>query len=826
MLSEYTAHQINDIVNGKAYGESQEHIRQLITDSRKAIIAKDSIFFAIKGQHFDGHEFIIDSYHKGIRHFVVSDITDTFLALKDAFFIHVNDVVFALQKLSSYHRNSFQKPLIGITGSNGKTIVKEWLSQLLASQFSVVKNPKSYNSQVGVPLSVWRIKAEHDIGIFEAGISEYNEMENLEQILHPEIGIFTNIGSSHAANFNSEEEKILEKLKLFKHSKTLIFCKDHKKIEQQVKKIQKECGFKTLQWSAVDDTDMRVHHIIEEKNYSLANITYQNNNFDISIPFQDKSSLENCFHVILAALHVGMTKNQIQVAIKNLVPVAMRLELMTGINGSTIINDSYNSDPDSFKIALEFLDQQNKHHKKTVILSDILQSGESDKSLYQKINHLLLQHKINRFIGIGTAISKFKHLFSETYESHFYTNTNTFLKAFQRNDYKNESILLKGARVFHFEHISQLLALRIHETTLEINLNTLSDNLNYFRNKLLPTTKVMAMVKAFSYGSGGFEIAKVLEHHRVDYLTVAYPDEGIQLKEAGITVPIMVLNSSPHHFESIVNYGLEPEIYSLNHLKHLCKLLEKRQINNYPIHIKCDTGMHRLGFELHELNDLLDYLKAQNTIAIKSVFTHLLSSDNPKHNTTTQAQFSRYDKMCTEIEKVYKAPFLKHVLNSAGMEYYPEKQYDMVRLGIGLYGISSKEEDQKYLKDIGHLKAVVAQVKHIPKGDFVGYGQAFQAEKNMTIATVNIGYADGLDKRLGNGILSMIYQGQKLPIIGNICMDMCMVDISNVEVSEGDILSIFGPERSMSELAKLCNSTPYEILSGISTRVKRVYVQE
>lgn len=825
-LSEYSAQHINEIVNGKAYGSSQANIKYIITDSRKAILSDKSLFFAIKGQHFDGHEFIFDLYNEGIRHFVISDINAEFDTLKDAFFIQVSDVVLALQKLSAFHRASFHNPLIAITGSNGKTTVKEWLSRLLSATFSVAKSPKSYNSQIGVPLSVWRLKAEHNIGVFEAGISKSDEMEKLEEILHPEIGIFTNIGSAHAAHFKSKKAKIIEKLKLFKHSKTLIYCKDHKQIHQQILNTQKSSTYKTLHWSLNEPADMCVHQIKKEQRYSIAQITYQKQTFDLRIPFIDSSSLENCFHAILSALYLELSPAQIQEGLKSLTPLAMRLELMTGIHRSTVINDSYNSDPEGLKIALEFLDQQNKHDKKTVILSDILQFGGSSKTLYKKINHLLSQHNINRFIGIGTTISAHKSLFSGDYKSLFYADTNAFLDDFKPSDYKEESILIKGARVFHFEQISQLLSLRIHETSLEINLNTLGNNLNYFRNKLAPETKVMVMVKAFSYGSGGFEIAKALEHHRVDYLAVAYPDEGIQLKEAGISLPIMVLNSSAHHFESIVNYGLEPEIYSLSHLQHLCDLLEKRALKNYPIHIKLDTGMHRLGFESHELDELLDYLADQNTVSIRSVFTHLLSSDNPEHEATTQLQFERYDKMCTRIEKSHKTPFLKHALNSAGIAFYPNRQYDMVRLGIGLYGISSHEEDRKHLKDIGHLQAVVAQTKRISKGEFVGYSQAFQAKEDMTIATVNIGYADGLDRRLGNGVLHMMYNGQKLPVIGNICMDMCMLDISHTKVSEGDSISVFGPDYSIAELAALYNASPYEILTGISTRVKRIYVQE
>lgn len=824
MLSEYTAQHINEIVNGKAFGHSNKHIKQLITDSRKAIISDDSIYFAIKGQHFDGHEFIPELYKKGIRHFVVSDYTNERSALDDAFFIKVDDVVNALQQLSKFHRDSFSKPIIGITGSNGKTIVKEWLSQVLSSQFSVAKNPKSYNSQVGVPLSVWRLKAEHEVGIFEAGISEYHEMEALEEILHPEIGIFTNIGSAHAANFKSEEEKIIEKLKLFRRAKILIYCKDHKSIHNQV--IQNAPSFKTLTWSYKEAADLQILDLSTSKNRSIATIDYLGQKHSFNIPFGDKSALENCFHVILSAFHFGMQAEQIQKAIEKLSPVAMRLELMTGIHNSTIINDSYNSDPDSFKIALEFLDQQSKHHKKTVILSDILQSGVPNEALYENVNQLLLLHNIKRFIGIGTTISHYKHLFSNTLESTFFEDTTAFIKTFKRGDYKEESILIKGARVFHFEQISQLLASRIHETTLEINLNTLTNNLNYFRDKLAPSTKVMAMVKAFSYGSGGFEIAKALEHNRVDYLAVAYSDEGIHLKEAGITVPIMVLNASIHHFESIIDYDLEPEIYSVKHLQQLCSLLEKRQIKNYPIHIKLDTGMHRLGFEAHELDSLLSYLDEQETICIKSVFTHLMSSDEPAHRSITQDQFHRFDMMCERIESVYRKSFIKHVLNSAGIESYPERQYDMVRLGIGLYGISSNEKDQKNLSDIGHLKAVVSQIKHIKKGDFVGYAKAFQAQKNMKIATVNIGYADGLDKRLGNGVFSMKYNGVSLPIIGNICMDMCMLDVSHTNINEGDTVSVFGPGCSIRTLAKQTKISPYEILTGISTRVKRVYIQE
>ncbi len=824
---EFTFSEIAEIIKGECINCNNQIITKILTDSRKVVSFENSLFFALVSKRNDGHKYIVDLYKKGYRNFVISSFPDDFNDYPDASFIFVKDTLKALQLLSAFKRKLFHFPVIGITGSNGKTIVKEWLSQLLSDDFNLVKNPKSYNSQIGVPLSVWQIKNEHNFGIFEAGISEPDEMSNLQAIIQPNIGIFTNIGHAHDENFINQTQKISEKLKLFTKVDTLIYCTDYLEIKERILQSEVFKSIPVFTWSMRNKADLSIISIEKNHRKTYISATYKDNNHNIEIPFTDDASIENAIHCWTCLLYLGYNQNIISERFKLLHPIAMRLELKEGINNCSIINDSYSSDFNSLTIAIDFLNQQKQHKKKTIILSDILQSGRDENELYSEIADLLSKKEISRIIGIGKAIKKQQDKFK--FEKVFYETTDEFLREFIFSSFNRESILLKGARVFEFEKISQLLQQKAHETVLEINLNSLIHNLNYFRSKIKPETKLMAMVKAFSYGSGSYEIASVLQFHHVDYLTVAYADEGVELRKAGINLPIMVMNPDEQSFDSILKNNLEPEIYSMRIFKLLEEAINQHIINEnqkIKIHIKLDTGMHRLGFEKDDLAELIQKIKKNQNIVVESCFSHLAGADNNAYNDFTKRQIHLFNEMSNFISEKLDYPILKHILNSAGILRYPEAQFDMVRLGIGLYGIASVGPEQKDLENVGTLRTIISQIKNIPVNESVGYSRKWIALKDSKIAIIPIGYADGLNRKLGNGVGKVLINNQFAPIVGNICMDMCMVDITDIETKENDEVIIFSDKYTVNEIAKELDTIPYEILTSISRRVKRVYYQE
>jgi alanine racemase len=811
-----TIRNIVSIIKAQWVGQNETAIVDSISiDSRSLQNDENTLFFALYGPNHDGHLFIEELIAKGVSHFVVRKIPEG-LELRAKFLI-VEDTLDALQKFAAYYRSQFDFPIIGITGSNGKTIIKEWLNFLLSPDYNIIRSPKSYNSQVGVPLSILGINEKHNLGIFEAGISQMHEMDKLQKIIQPTIGILSNIGSAHDEGFSSVAEKIKEKLKLFISVNVLILNKN--------KTI---CAFinpKIKQFSWCSD-DKSADVFITKKNIGEVtelHVTYREDTFPITIPFQDQASIENAIHCMMVMLYFGYNHKVIQARMALLYPVEMRLKVKNGIYNCTLIDDSYSSDFQSLKIALDFLENQKQHKKKTLILSDIFQSGLGNEELYSLVSQLIISNKINRVIGIGETITQYKNKFINC---NTFKNVSDFTNAFEKLNFENETILIKGARNFHFEEIVSMLEEKTHETVLEINLNAISHNLTFYKSKLDPKTKMMVMVKAFGYGNGGFEIAKLLEHHKVDYLGVAFADEGISLKNAGIRVPVMVLNPETTSFTAIIQHHLEPEIYSLKGLKAFLKIAEQKKLKHFPIHIKIDTGMHRLGFEEDNLEDLIQILKGNETVQIKSILSHMATSDDLKHNAFSKSQIALFEKLSTQIQIELNIKPILHILNTSGITNYPESQYDMVRLGIGLYGISNDEEEQKELENVGTLKSVISQIRTIDKGESVGYGRRFIADRSTKVATIPIGYADGIRRSWGNGVGYVTINGKQAKIIGSICMDMLMVDVTDIDCKEGNTVIVFGENPTIPFMAKQLNTIPYEILTSISQRVKRVFFRE
>jgi alanine racemase len=698
--SEYSITEITQIVKGELIQKSNENalVNELVIDSRRLIVPEGSLFFALTSKRNDGHKYIEELYNRGVRNFVVENEPANLLLLYDANIIKVKNTLFALQSLAAAHRRQFDIPVIGITGSNGKTIVKEWLFQLLNESKNIVRSPKSFNSQIGVPLSVWQMREDHSLAIFEAGISEQDEMDHLQPIIQPTIGIFTNIGHAHDENFINRIQKAGEKLKLFTKVKTLVYCIDQKELQEGIIKTGILKNIETFTWSRKTQAVLQITSVHSEAHYTQLSGIFNNNEISIEIPFTDEASIENVIHCWATMLLMGYNQVLIARRMRTLQPLAMRLEMKAGINNSTLINDSYSNDIDSLSIALDFLNQQKQHRKKTVILSDILQSGRSETHLYQEVSELMNLKEIDRLIGIGKGISRQASLFKM--EKEFFNTTEEFLDSYSLSAFANESILLKGARVFGFERITEALQQKTHETVLEIDLSALVYNLNYYRSKLDPGTKVMAMVKAFSYGSGSFEIANVLQFHQVDYLTVAYADEGVELRKAGIKLPVMVMNPDEESFDSMLKYQLEPEIYSFRILKMLDAALLRLSPTSQPvgIHIKIDTGMNRLGFAPAEVDELMSQLKDRTHIRVKSVFSHLAASDNLDGDDFTRHQISLFHTISEHICSGFDYPVLRHIANTAAITRFPQARFDMVRLGIGLYGIAPMPEEQEKLK--------------------------------------------------------------------------------------------------------------------------------
>ncbi len=820
---EYAIKDIAQIIKATTNQLHDDTISILLTDSRRLSFPEKSLFFALTTKTNDGHKFIPELYNLRVRNFVVSEMLPEFHQLEGANFLIVKDPLRALQKLAAYHRKRFHIPVIGITGSNGKTIVKEFLYQLLHNEFNIVRSPRSYNSQLGVPLSVWQMNDKNTLGIFEAGISQPDEMENLQPIIAPTIGIITNIGEAHQENFISPAQKCLEKLSLFNDCEAIIYDGDDAFIANC---IESAClSHKAIAWSRTDsEAPLFIESIQKGKNETVIHCTLLGFTRTVTIPFTDDASIENVIHCLAVMLYLKPTCANDVAKFSQLEPVDMRLDVKEGINNCLLINDTYNSDINSLDIALDFLQsrKEREDQKCTLILSDILQSGMLPKLLYKKVADLIRRKKVDRIIGIGRDLPEYGSIFE--IEKDFFQTTDEFLQSPVVKDFHNELILIKGSRKFHFERIADLLEKKVHETILEVNLDAIVHNFNYYRSKLKPETKMVCMVKAFGYGAGYYELAKTLQEHRCDYLAVAVADEGAALREAGISIPIIIMNPEFSSFNVLFENQLEPEVYSFRLLDALIKETEKRGITGYPVHIKIDTGMHRLGFQPRDVAAIVERLKGQTGLEARSIFSHLVGSDSFIFDEFTHGQLDKFTQAARELEEGLGHTVIKHILNSAGIERFADYQMDMVRLGIGLYGISAS--GQKGLRNVSTLRTTILQIQEVPAGDSIGYSRKSYVDRDSRIAIIPIGYADGLDRHFSNGQGVVVINGQRCPIIGNICMDACMIDVTDIDAKEGDSVVVFGDELPVTELAEKLKTIPYEILTSVSPRVKRVYYRE
>lgn len=813
----YSVGDIAEITHSRLTGNPGRWVRQVCTDTRRIDQPAESLFIALKGPSHDGHRFLWEAFQGGIRSFLVSVLPEKPELFTDSSFIVAEDTLEALQKFAAWHRNRFKGSLIAITGSNGKTIIKEWLAQLMQAAYQVTRSPKSYNSQIGVPLSVLNIVGNEQFAIMEAGISMPGEMIKLQQILNPDIGLITNIGDAHQEHFRDLESKIREKITLLRNCRRIFYCLDHQLIHRELL----AAGFpgQKYSWSRSQTADLEI--VSEKISGTTCQLsgTFQARAVSLTIPFTDPASIENMIHIWLLLLSVGFDESLLREQAMNLEPVQMRLEQKAGINGCTLINDYYNSDIQSLKIALDLLFQQTPQPAKTLILSDILQAGKSEETLYLEINRMLSERKLHRMIGIGPAIYRNRRLFSVN--ASFFTTTAEFLSQVNTEDFQDQAILLKGARSFAFENISSILEAKIHATTMEIRMNDVRFNLEQYRRLVGPGVKIMTMVKAFSYGSGGIEMAKFLANERVDYLGVAFADEGIDIRRAGIKIPVMVMNPDFHQSDLIIDNHLEPEIYNWSGLKTFTGTVRKLGLGPYPVHLKLDTGMHRLGFDVREITELGSFLGNHPEIFVRSVFSHLAASEDSSNDDFTKLQLSRFEQACDSLTGSTGYSFLRHILNSSGIERFPQAHFEMVRLGIGLYGHGNTGEIE--LRPIATLKTVISQIHDLPAGESVGYGRRTILDQPTRVGVIPIGYADGIDRKLGNGNYRMLVNGMEAATIGNICMDMTILDLNGTGAKEGDEVIVFGPQNPVTEMAAILQTIPYEVLTSVSPRVKRIY---
>ena len=811
----YTASQIATLIGARMYGNAEGNIAFLLTDSRSLSFAEETMFFALRSKRNDGHKYIKELYDKGVRNFVVDNLSDT-EKITDANFLVVPDTLAALQRLAERHRDEFQIPVVGITGSNGKTIVKEWLYQLLSPGMNVTRSPRSYNSQVGVPLSVWQLREDTGVGIFEAGISQPDEMRRLADIIQPTIGVFTTLGEPHQENFHSLEDKCREKFRLFKDCQTLVYPVDN----DVIFRVMKQCAYggELMGWSR-NDTSAPFYVKSQEQDgeTTVVNYIYKGKEGSYRLPFISMAAVDDSITCAVTALYLGLTPEALAERMQQLEPVAMRLEVKKGRNGCTLINDSYNSDLASLDIALDFMHRRPDYQgrRRTLILSDIDQTGCSTDEIRMRVDAMVKSRGIDKLITVGSQFDTPLN----------FATTDDLIASEEFASLRNEVILIKGARRFGFDRITELLVEKVHETTLEVNLSAVVANYNWYRSQMKPGTKLVCMIKADGYGAGAIEIAKTLQDHRVDYLAVAVADEGVALRQAGITANIMVMNPEMTAFKTMFDYDLEPEVYSFRLLDALRHAARKEGITGWPIHVKLDTGMHRLGF--HPVDDmprLVEYLKSQNALTPRSVFSHFVGSDADEFDDFSAMQYELYKKGADALQEAFSHHILRHICNSAGIEHFPERQMDMCRLGLGLYGVNPRNNE--IINNVSTLKTTILQLRNVKAGDSIGYSRRTILDKDSLIAAIPIGYADGLNRHLGNRHGYCLVNGKKAEYVGNICMDVCMIDVTGIDCHEGDSVEIFGDNLPVTVLSDILDTIPYEVMTGISNRVKRVYYEE
>lgn len=821
----YTIEKITTLIGARRVGESEAQIGWLLTDSRSLCFPEATLFFALSSARNDGHRYVGDLYRRGVRNFVVSHLPQSINDYPDANFLVVMSPLEALQRLAERHRDEFDIPVVGLTGSNGKTMVKEWLYQLLSPSMVVTRSPRSYNSQIGVPLSVWLLDTQSEVALFEAGISQPGEMAALRDIIQPTIGVFTSLGDAHQENFRSLEEKCMEKLQLMLHAATVVYDTD----DQVVGRCLRKSGYagEKLGWSL---TDPRAAFFVErqESDANGVTVTYRFRDAAGSyhLPFIDEASVKCSYACAVVALHLGIDAEQLDERMRLLEPVAMRLEVKEGQRGCTLINDSYNSDVNALDIALDFMARRpdSKGRRHTLILSDICQSGDNPEALYHKVSELAVKRGVDKLIGVGQTISS-QAAAIEVKEKYFFNDVTQLIGSKVFASLHDEVILIKGARPFGFDQLTELLEQKVHETILEVNLGAVVENLNYYRSFLKPTTKMVCMVKADAYGAGAVEVAKTLQDHRVDYLAVAVADEGVTLRKAGITSNIIIMNPEMTAFKTMFDYDLEPEVYNFRLLEALVKAAEKQGITGWPIHVKLDTGMHRLGFDPEkDIDSLVHRLKHQTALIPRSVFSHFVGADSDDFDKFSAKQFECFERGSKALQAAFDHKILRHIDNSAGILHFPERQLDMCRLGIGLYGIDSR--DNHILHTVSTLKTTILQLREVKKEDTVGYSRKGTLQRDSRIAAIPIGYADGLNRHLGNGHCYCLVNGKKAPYVGNICMDVAMIDVTDIPCQEGDMVEIFGEQLPVTVLSDALDTIPYEVLTGLSSRVKKIYYQD
>lgn len=820
----YKIEEIVTLTGARRYGHAEAEVEWLLTDSRSLVYPETSLFFAIKTASGDGHDFIQELYQRGVRNFVVTSLPlNRETVYPDANFLQIPSALKALQRLAERHREQYNIPVIGITGSNGKTMVKEWLNQLLSPTTKTTRSPRSYNSQTGVPLSVWLLDETTQLGIFEAGISQPGEMEALRDIIQPTIGVMVSLGSAHQENFGSMEEKCREKLRLFKDCEILVYCSDDEITDRCVK--LGKISHRLLSWSKIDtNAPLFIRNINKKGGETEIKYTYNGKTGRYTIPFVDDASINDSIHCLAVCLYLKKTPDEIAKGMQSLEPLAMRLEVTQGINNCTIINDTYNSDVNSLDIALDFMNRRaaETSNRKIVILSDILQSGMESGELYSKVAEMVNSRKPQLFIGVGKEIGKNSNYFKIS--SKFFNTTEELIESGELNGISGDTVLLKGARKFGFERIYDLLTKKVHETTLNVNLGAIVENLNHYRSFMKHETKIVCMVKASAYGSGALEVSRTLQEHGVDYLAVAVADEGVALRNAGITANIMVMNPEMTAFRTMLQYNLEPEIYSFRILDAMIREAKREGVTHYPIHVKIDSGMHRLGFLPGEIDELISRLKAQNAVVPRSVFSHFVGSDGEMFNDFTKKQFDVYNEASLKLQKSFPDKILRHICNTAGIERFPEYHLDMVRLGLGLYGIDPFTN--KTIHNVATLRTTILQIHDVKKEDTVGYSRKGQLTRDSRIAAIPIGYADGLDRHLGCGNGYCLVNNKKAPYVGNICMDVAMIDVTDIPCKEGDSVEIFGDNLPVTALSDVLGTIPYEILTSVSERVKRIYYKD
>ncbi|MCR4918839.1 MAG: bifunctional UDP-N-acetylmuramoyl-tripeptide:D-alanyl-D-alanine ligase/alanine racemase [Prevotella sp.] len=824
----YSIESIATLIGAHRYGSCQADISWLLTDSRSLRFPENTLFFALTTDHGDGHKYLSELRRRGVHNFVVERLPEQLLPQDN--YLLVPSALEALQRLAERHRDSFSLPVVGITGSNGKTMVKEWLYQLLLPSQHITRSPRSYNSQIGVPLSVWLLNEESQVALIEAGISQPGEMARLADIIQPTIGVMTHLGEAHQENFRSMEEKCMEKLQLMHGTEAIVYSSD----DDTVGRCIRRSGYRgrRMNWSRQDaGAAFYVERTESREATTIVTYRYERQQHQYELPFTDAASIENSITCAATALLLGLTPEQIAERMPKLEPVAMRLEVKQGQRGNIIINDAYNNDINSLSIALDFARRRRNHF--TLILSDILQSGETPNQLCARVNALACESGVDCFIGIGDALAANADTITVP-DKHFFHTTEELLTSGLLATMSDRLVLMKGARSFGFERISEQLEQKVHETILEVNLTAVVNNLNHYRSQLQPGTKLVCMIKADAYGAGAVEIAKTLQEHHVDYLAVAVADEGAVLRQAGITADIIVMNPELTAFKTMFRYRLEPEVYSFRLLDAMIHAARSEGITGWPVHIKLDTGMHRLGFAPADIDMLLDRLQQQQAVMPRSVFTHFVGSDSPLFDSFSRQQYELFLRGADRLQSAFRHKILRHICNSAGIEHFPDRQLEMCRLGIGLYGVSpfvpgslpDKQPTDLALQTVSTLKTTILQLRHVQAGDTVGYSRKGVLTRDSVVAAIPIGYADGLNRRLGNGRGYCLVAGQPAPYIGNICMDVAMIDVTDIPCSEGDQVEIFGQALPVEQLAHWLDTIPYEILTDVSDRVKRIYYQD